>query len=118
FEAPFEGKFRQAGTPESWITGYQVQSERAAEQELAHWESRLEAEGIQARRIVVRGSPVAAIRDYGRSLAADLIVVGKHNRSVLGHQLFGDVARQVTVESTVDVLVAASLPDLNIIPDA
>ena len=78
----------------------------------------MEAEGIQARRIVVRGSPAATILEYGRSLAADLIVVGKRKRSVLGDLLFGDVARRVTIESTVDVLVAASLPGMNIIPDA
>lgn len=118
FEAPFEDKFRRAGAPESWVTGYRVQSERAAEQELADWGNRLEAEGIQARRIVVRGSPAATILEYGRSLAADLIVVGKRKRSVLGDLLFGDVARRVTVESTVDVLVAASLPGMNTIPDA
>jgi universal stress protein E len=118
FEAPYENKFRRAGAPESWVTDYQVRSERAAEQELAQWGSRLEAEGIQARRIVVRGSPAAAILEYGRSLAADLIVLGKRKRSVFGGLLFGDVARRVTVESTVDVLVAAALPELNIIPDA
>ena len=112
FEAPFEDRFRRAGAAESWVTDYQVQSERAAEQEMERWGSRLEAAGIQARRLVVRGSPAASILEYGRSLAADLIVVGKRKRSVLGGLLFGDVARQVTVESTADVLVAASLPDL------
>ena len=79
---------------------------------MERWGSRLEAAGIQARRLVVRGSPAASILEYGHSLAADLIVVGKRKRSVLGGLLFGDVARQVTVESTADVLVAASLPDL------
>ena len=112
FEAPFEDRFRRAGAAESWVTDYQVQSERAAEQEMERWGSRLEAAGIQARRLVVRGSPAASILEYGRSLAADLIVVGKRKRSVLGGLLFGDVARQVTVESTADVLVAASLPGL------
>ena len=112
FEAPFEDRFRRAGAAESWVTDYQVQSERAAEQEMERWGSRLEAAGIQARRLVVRGSPAASILEYGHSLAADLIVVGKRKRSVLGGLLFGDVARQVTVESTADVLVAASLPDL------
>lgn len=112
FEAPFEDKFLSSGATHNWVADYRTQSRRAAEQELAQLGSRLEAAGIQARQIVAHGPPAAAIAEYSHSLAADLIVVGKHKRSVLGDLFFGDVARRVTVDSNVDVLIAASLPDL------
>lgn len=35
---------------------------------MEHWGSRLAGEGIQARRIVVRGLPAAAILEYGVAL--------------------------------------------------
>jgi nucleotide-binding universal stress UspA family protein len=74
--------------------------------------ARLDEAGIRTRRIVAPGPPVPTIVEHSVSLAADLIVVGRNRRSILGDLLFGNVARHVTMEATVDVLVASSLPDL------
>jgi nucleotide-binding universal stress UspA family protein len=112
FEAPFEDKFRRAGATDNWVSEYRLQSRRAAEQDLEQAGSRLDAAGIQAQRLVVQGPAAAMIVEYGNSLSADLIVVGKRKRSMLGDLLFGDVARQVTIESKADVLIASSLPNL------
>jgi nucleotide-binding universal stress UspA family protein len=112
FESPFEDKFRRAGATENWVADYRIQARRAAEQELAQFANRLEAAGIQARRIVAHGPPAATITEYSRILSSDLIVVGKHQRSVLGDLFSDDIVRQLVAESKADVLVAASLPDL------
>jgi nucleotide-binding universal stress UspA family protein len=112
FEAPFEDKFRRAGATDTWVTDYRFQARRAAEQELAQFANRLEAAGIQARRIVAHGPPGATIIEYARSVGADLIVVGKRKRSMLGDLFSGDIVRQLIAESQADVLVAACLPDL------
>lgn len=112
FEAAFENKFRGTGATESWITDYRTQSRLAAQQELAQLGNRLEAVGIQARRIAASGPAAPTIIDYSRSLAADLIVVGKRRGFVLGNFIFGDIARQVAVESETDVLVTAPLRDV------
>lgn len=112
FEAPFEDKFRSGGATENWLKDYRTQSKRAAERELAQLADRLESSAIITRRITVSGPPVATIIEYSRNLAADLVVVGKPKRSLLGDFFQGDIARQVTAGSGIDTLVAASLPNL------
>jgi nucleotide-binding universal stress UspA family protein len=61
---------------------------------------------------VAHGPPGATIIEYARSVGADLIVVGKRKRSMLGDLFSGDIVRQLIAESQADVLVAACLPDL------
>lgn len=112
FEAPFENKYFSAGATDAWLNDYRSQGKRVAERELAQLGSRLEAAGIATRRIAAHGPPIATILEHSRNLAADLIVVGKPVRSVLDDLFSADIARQVTVEAQVDVLVAAALPEL------
>lgn len=109
FETPFVEKFRRAGATDNWINEYRFQSRHVAEDELDQLAAHL-GEGVRTRRVVVEGSPAPALVDYGNSVGADLIVVGKHRKSVLGDLLFGNIAQRVATESRIDVLVAASPP--------
>lgn len=110
FEAPFEKSFRRVGAAHDWVESYRLETRRAAEGELEQLAARLDADGIQARRVVVHGSPAPAIVDHARTLAADLIVVGRNNQSMMGDVLFGNVARRVAVDSAADVFVANPIP--------
>jgi nucleotide-binding universal stress UspA family protein len=110
FEAPFVEKFRHAGATDNWINQYRFESRHVAESELEKLATHL-GEEVRTRRVAVEGSPAPALVDFGSSVGADLIVVGKHRKSVFGDLLFGNIARRVAAESRIDVLVASSQPD-------
>jgi nucleotide-binding universal stress UspA family protein len=112
FEPLAVEKFRRAGADNAWLDEYRTQHRTVTQQDLERLAARLDEAGIRTRRIVAPGPPVPTIVEHSVSLAADLIVVGRNRRSILGDLLFGNVARHVTMEATVDVLVASSLPDL------
>lgn len=110
FEAPYVEKFRHAGATDNWINEYRFETRHIAEAELEQLATHL-GEEVRTRLVVVEGSPAPALVDYGNSVGADLIVVGKHRKSVVGDLLFGNVAQRVAAESRIDVLVASSRPE-------
>jgi len=62
--------------------------------------------GLVVQRHLATGVPYVALVELGRSLAADMIVVGTHGKSALEHFLMGSVAERVLRGSPVPVLVA------------
>ncbi len=57
---------------------------------------------------MVEGEPIGVIRDAVERIKPDLLAVGTHSRTGLGHALIGSVASEVMVEFPVDVLAAKS----------
>lgn len=59
---------------------------------------------------VITGTPASAIVDYGRTIGADLIVMGTHGRSGLSHVVFGSVAERVVRTAHCPVLTLRERP--------
>ncbi len=57
-----------------------------------------------ARSIIREGTPRSTILDVAREIGADLIVMGTHGRTGLGHVFFGSVAEHVVRHSRIPVL--------------
>lgn len=66
--------------------------------------SRLAARFPGARTVVREGMPRSAIIDVAKEIGADMIVMGTHGRTGLGHVFFGSVAEHVVRHSHVPVL--------------
>ncbi len=79
----------------------------AAEQKLAEqWKKVAPASyaGPSPKLMTVSGSPAAEICDFADSVKADLIVIGTHGRTGLGHLLIGSVAENVVRHAPCAVL--------------
>ncbi len=69
---------------------------------------RAEANRVAGRAVnstVLSGKPAAEIVQYARARGFDLLVVGTHGRTGLGHVLLGSVAERVVREASCPVLV-------------
>ncbi len=76
----------------------------ACEKRLEQLAGMLAGDGITVRRQVLNGVPFVEIVRYARDTATDLIVMGTHGRTGLGHLLIGSVAERVVRRATCPVL--------------
>lgn len=67
--------------------------------------------GVGATASIVRGTPYEEILEYAEDNDVDLIVMGTHGRTGLGHFLLGSVAERVIRHSDLPVLVVRSRDD-------
>lgn len=72
---------------------------------------RLAARFPGVRTIIREGMPRGAILEVAKEIAADLIVMGTHGRTGLGHVLFGSVAEHVVRHSRIPVLTVRQRAD-------
>ena len=63
--------------------------------------------GVACDRVSVRGSPEQVILDVAESKRADLIVMGTHGRTGLGHLLLGSVAERVVRHASCPVMTTS-----------
>jgi nucleotide-binding universal stress UspA family protein len=61
--------------------------------------------GLPIRVEVVEGQPAAEIVDLAKRLPADVVVIGTHGRTGIGHLLLGSVAERVLRRASCPVLV-------------
>lgn len=111
FQVPYQEKLRFAGVSEATVTHYREHTRAEATRQLhalarkaglddGAWVSRVE-EGLAWQRIV----------EMRADEACDLVVLGKHGRTVAEDLLLGSVTERVIAESDGDVLVStAHLP--------
>ena len=71
---------------------------------LAPLADKLAAGGLTVQQQVLRGAPFIEIIRYARESEMDLIVMGTHGRSGLGHLLIGSVAERVVRKAPCPVL--------------
>ncbi|SDH78015.1 universal stress protein [Nitrosomonas sp. Nm132] len=106
FEAPFEGKMRYAGVTDEIIQKYRIHARHEAEAEMKGF---IETSGIDSRnvcRMIEHGRHVPAkLRDKVLEIGADLVVVGKHGKSLTEQLLLGSVTLHLLTECPCDVLV-------------
>jgi nucleotide-binding universal stress UspA family protein len=66
--------------------------------------ARAHEEGVPLRTFVTDGRPASGIVDYATRESVDLIVVGTHGRTGLGHAVMGSVAEAVVQTAPCQVL--------------
>jgi len=105
FEAPFEGKLRNAGVRERVLRAYRTGAERDARERMAAL--RVESGPMQGggSALILHGGAVLRILEQEQEDDCDLIVVGKRGESRLADFFLGSVTRRVLAESRADVLV-------------
>ena len=105
FDVPFEGKLWLAGVAEEAIEYYRAE---ARQQALARMGALTQDLGIDAYRlhhVVEHGDARRVILAKEQVLGADLIVIGKHGRSVMEELFLGSVTERILSDSKCDVLV-------------
>jgi glycine betaine transporter len=65
---------------------------------------RVRAAGLPCTTKILEGAAVAEITQRGRSIDADLIVVGTHGRTGIAHAMLGSVAERVVRRASCPVL--------------
>ena len=107
FEALFEGKMLYAGVRDEIIQEYRINARREAEAEMRRF---IEASGVERGniyRFIEHGHHVPSkLLDKAREISADLVIVGKHGKSLVEQLLLGSVTLHLLRECPCDVLVA------------
>lgn len=108
YGVPFEGKLRYAGVAEATIKAYREQARQAAMQQLHALAARAGLAPADWTPCIPRADASLAIIEQEQEQACDLIVVGKHGRSIAEDLLLGSVTTHVLAESAGDVLVSTA----------
>lgn len=102
FAASFEGRKGLTGTElNRWGEKFQKDAQARLDEIVAA----LPGSSIAWRTQVAHGDPAAVVRAQARQLAADLIVLGTHQRTGLTRWLAGSVADEVLQSVACDVLI-------------
>ena len=84
------------------------QSRQESEKRLQTEYEDLCGKNVRARKIVRAGREYQEIISFAKEEKVDLIVVGTHGNTGMGHVLLGSVAEKVVQNSTIPVLVIPS----------
>lgn len=106
FSAP--GSF---ATPEMYAELLAAE-DRDAHTYLAHIAARLEASGVHAQTLAVRGFPAATLIDLIQQSPVDLVVMTTHGRTGLERFALGSVADRLVREGTAPVLLLRTFDSL------
>ncbi len=104
YHVAFEGRMRMAGASNADIERYRDDELARAEARVAEQAAELDFPHAPGR-LLVRGSPAAALFTRSEKLQADLIVIGKHGGSVLEARLLGSVTQNVLYHANCNVLL-------------
>jgi nucleotide-binding universal stress UspA family protein len=102
FECPYESRLQLAGVEPAVLESYRRDAAAAARSALDALLSSLSATLTSS---VAEGDPRAVIAKHAADSGADLIVMGKHGRSMLSEFFLGGTTRAVLAHSVCDVLV-------------
>jgi len=106
FEVEMESTFRLAGMDDNQIHQYRIQARSAAQTEMEAFIGKLHVPASQLSRQFVHGAATLRILEQEQTIDADLIVIGKHGRSVMEELLLGSVTKHVLAHSSSDVFIA------------
>jgi len=96
---------RPYGTSDEWLLDIQRKARIAAENYIKEVADKMGKEGVNARTVIIQGSPADTILDYATNNEVDLIIMSTHGRSGISRWTFGSVADKVVRYSTVPVLI-------------
>jgi len=106
FEVELESTLQLAGTSDDQIHTLRAQARDAAHEAMNAFIGQLQVPASRLSRAFVHGAPTLHILEHEQMMDADLIVMGKHGRSVLAELLLGSVTEHVLAYSGCDVFIA------------
>jgi nucleotide-binding universal stress UspA family protein len=107
FEVPFEGKLMLAGASEAELRRYRSEAQQKALRGIRQMLSDIPIkEASRIVHLVEQADPAVLTLEQAEDWGADLIVIGKHGRSLVEEMLLGSVTRHVLSDAKCDVLVA------------
>lgn len=106
FQVPFEDKLRFAGVDSATVEHYRRQARAEALQGLHALAQRAGLKAGDWEPQVAEGDAWMRIVEAEQALDCDLMVLGKHGRSVTEELLLGSVTKHVLAEGSADVLVS------------
>jgi nucleotide-binding universal stress UspA family protein len=107
YEVLFEGKMRYAGVEQNVVDQYREAAEGEAQHQMQDLLHELGAAG-RVRAVVRNGYPARVLLDEAQALQADLIVMGKQDRSELGELFLGSVTEKVLHDLDRDLLLIST----------
>jgi nucleotide-binding universal stress UspA family protein len=110
FRVPFEGKLRLAGVAEDSIQKYSEEERREAVKKVSDLIHATKDGTYRISYAVEHGGAPRVILAKEEELSSDLIVIGKHGRSMVEEWILGGVTRHVLAGSKCDVLVVHERP--------
>lgn len=105
YEAPFEGKLRQAGLDEQDMRQYVEEAMQDAQRRMTQLLDEAALPG-EVEPLLRHGHPVPLVLDQQEELDCQLLVVGKDSGGPLEDFLLGSVARRLLGQSSGDVLLS------------
>jgi CPA2 family monovalent cation:H+ antiporter-2 len=110
YENPYEGKLLYAGIAKEVIDGFRLEARDQALANLAHLVEKTLPAGLHVSTSVDHGDARSLIPVEAANRGTDLIVIGKHGRSVLGEFFLGGATRTTLARAPCDVLVVPDRP--------
>lgn len=110
FRVPFEGKLRMAGVADDSVQKYCEEERQEAVKKVRDLIHASKDGAYRISYTIERGGASRVILAKEEELSADLIVIGKHGRSMVEEWLLGSVTRHVLAGSKCDVLVVHERP--------
>jgi len=106
FQVPFEGKLRFAGVDADTIELYRGQARAEATRQVHEFAAAAGFKSGHWQPCIVEGEAWMRIVEQEQEQDCDLVVLGKHGRSVTEDLLLGSVTQIVLAEGSADVLVS------------
>ena len=104
-EVPLHAKLHSAGIDYKLIKFYEAEVHAQKGMEMRQFVSNLEASGISVNGIVKEGAAFDVIGKQMKTIAPDLVVIGKYGQSEREEKLLGSVIKRVIQDADCDVLV-------------
>ncbi len=106
YQVPFEEKLHFAGVDAATIDHYRRQARSDATQRVQALAAAAGLHPSEWEPCIVEGDASQRIIEYEQEKDCDLVVLGKHGRSVTEDLLLGSVSKHVLAEGSADVLVS------------
>jgi len=106
FLVPFEGMMKYAGVSDDIVSDYRIRARREAESAMESLIHDTAGQPRDLRRYIEHGDhPAATLLAKVGEFRADLVVAGRHGKSLSEHLLLGSVTERLLGECPCDVLV-------------
>jgi universal stress protein E len=106
YEVPFEGRMRYANVDDDIIKHYRIVSRQETSHKLDVLCDEAGLLPSKCGQVVLQGDPRMRILEQEQELDCDLIVMGKHGKTLLEELLVGSVTEHILTESQSDVFVS------------
>ena len=109
------------GSVESYtpnLVSLQREAEDEARERLAALVSDEDRDVLHAKTVLMTGAPATAVIEYAKREKIDLILIGTHGRTGLGHLVMGSVAEKIVRLAPCPVLTLKQPEHEFVLPDA